>query len=177
MNITTNKNYILLIKIIDENMRSYYKDKIINDGNAGYDLFLSNDIIIKPNKTYTQLGSGIKCEMIEEYFDITLEYVNGVLNMSNNKKITNNVSYLLMPRSSITKYNLIMANSIGLIDASYRGEILGRVYNLNEEDIEFKRGERLFQLVAPNLSSFNVKIVDELSETLRNEGGFGSTGK
>jgi len=70
-----------------------------------------------------------------------------------------------------------MANSVGLIDASYRGEILGRVYNLNEEDLEFKRGERLFQLVAPNLSSFTVKIVDELSETSRNEGGFGSTGK
>jgi dUTP pyrophosphatase len=177
MNLTTNKKYTLLIKIIDENMRSYYKDKLVNDGNAGYDLFLSNDIIIKPNKTYTQLGSGIKCEMIEEYFDINFDSINGLFGFNNCKVITNNVSYLLMPRSSITKYNLIMANSVGLIDASYRGEILGRVYNLNEENIEFKRGERLFQLVAPNLSSFNVKIVDELSETLRNEGGFGSTGK
>jgi len=175
MNITTNKKYTLLIKIIDENMRSYYKDKIINDGNAGYDIFLSNDIVIKPNKTYTQLGSGIKCEMIEEYFEFDIDTSKGI--MSNYKQITNNVSYLLMSRSSITKYNLIMANSIGLIDAGYRGEILGRVYNLNEEDIEFKRGERLFQLVAPNLSSFNVKIVDDLSETIRNEGGFGSTGK
>jgi dUTP pyrophosphatase len=159
-------------------MRSYYKDKIINDGNAGYDLYLSNDIIIKPNKTYTQLGSSIKCEMIEEYDELDFGICEGeMLFVKNKKNITNNVSYLLMPRYSITKYNLIMANSVGLIDASYRGEILGRVYNLNEEDLEFKRGERLFQLVAPNLSSFTVKIVNELSETLRNEGGFGSTGK
>ena len=175
MNLTTNKKYTLLIKIIDENMRSYYKEKLVNDGNAGYDLFLSEDIIIKPNKTFTQLGSGIKCEMIEEYFEFDIDTSLGIL--SNYKQITNNVSYLLMPRSSITKYNLIMANSVGLIDASYRGEILGRVYNLNEANLEFKQGERLFQLVAPNLSSFNVKIVDELSETIRNEGGFGSTGK
>jgi len=177
MNITTNKKYTLLIKIIDENMRSFYKEKSINDGNAGYDLFLSDDIVIKPNKTFTQLGSGIKCEMIEEYFELNFDSINGLFGYNNSKVITNNVSYLLMPRSSITKYNLIMANSVGLIDSSYRGEILGRVYNLNEENIEFKRGERLFQLVAPNLSFFEVKIINELSDTIRNEGGFGSTGK
>jgi dUTP pyrophosphatase len=189
MIIETNIKYILKINIINKSMIDYYKsacspsEQSFNactiNGNAGYDIYLDNDIIVNSNKTFTQLTSGIKCEMIKTFDQITFD------NNSNNFVIKDiisksiNVSYLLMPRSSITNYNLIMGNSIGLIDASYRGEILSRVYNLNENEVILKKGQRLFQLVAPNLADFDVEIInstDVLSSSLRNEGNYGSTG-
>ena len=70
-----------------------------------------------------------------------------------------------------------MANSIGVIDSGYRGELMVPVDNPTDDDYMIKPGERLFQIILPNLEEFEVEIVDELSETERGDGGFGSTGK
>lgn len=175
MSIKCIQNYTLKLKIIDETMVEYYKPIISSDilhGNAGYDIYINRDIVLGPNNSsYIEIGSGIQCEMIANYVNINI--ANNIINT----EIQNsNASYLLMPRSSISKHNIIMSNSIGLIDSTYRGEILARIYNFNNKTIAFKKGDRLFQLVAPNLESFNVDIVDSLSSTERNESGFGSTG-
>ena len=70
-----------------------------------------------------------------------------------------------------------MANSIGLIDAAYRGNIKAVVDNKTSGVLP-QIGDRLFQLVAPNLHSIDkVVVVDTLSETSRGAGGFGPTGK
>ena len=90
---------------------------------------------------------------------------------------TDNKPYLLMPRSSIAKTPLRLCNSIGLIDGGYRGELMTVVDNVKTEDYTVEPGQRLFQLVAMDGSPIHIEIVDELSETTRGSGGFGSTGK
>ena len=70
-----------------------------------------------------------------------------------------------------------MANSIGIIDAGYRGEIMAAVDNTGDKDYMIVPGQRLFQIVHPTLYPFSVGVVDELTETDRGDGGFGSTGK
>ena len=82
-----------------------------------------------------------------------------------------------MPRSSIVKTPLRLCNSIGLIDAGYRGEIMAVVDNIKSELYTVEKGQRLFQLVAMDGSPINFQLVDELTETTRGEDGFGSTGK
>ena len=88
-----------------------------------------------------------------------------------------NKAYYLFPRSSISKTPLRLSNSIGLIDAGYRGELIGMVDNIYDKDFQVKRGERYFQLVAVDSSPVEFELVDELSVSSRGEGGFGSTGR
>jgi dUTP pyrophosphatase len=70
-----------------------------------------------------------------------------------------------------------MANSIGLIDGGYRGEIMAVCDNIKEIEFSIKKGDRLFQLVSWDMSPINFEIVDSLSSTERGCGGFGSTGR
>jgi dUTP pyrophosphatase len=81
-----------------------------------------------------------------------------------------------MPRSSIAKTPLRLSNSIGLIDAGYRGEIMAAVDNIKNEAFTVTPGQRLFQLVAMDGSPIHFDIVDALSDSSRGMGGFGSTG-
>lgn len=86
-------------------------------------------------------------------------------------------AFLLMPRSSISKTPMRMANSVGLIDAGYRGVLMGAV-DFRAEYTAIA-GERYFQIVGADLLPWkSVHIVDEIpgGTTLRGEGGFGSTG-
>ncbi len=87
-------------------------------------------------------------------------------------------AFLLMPRSSISKTPMRMANSVGLIDAGYRGILLGAVDF--QQEFTAGAGERYFQIVGADLLPWKaIHIVDEIpgGATLRGEGGFGSTGK
>jgi deoxyuridine 5'-triphosphate nucleotidohydrolase len=88
------------------------------------------------------------------------------------------VHYWLAPRSSIYKSGVMMANSVGIIDASFRGTLKAPVTNLNEHTYpNVLKGTRLFQIVAPDMGHIReIKIVTSLPETSRGEGGFGSTG-
>ena len=73
-----------------------------------------------------------------------------------------------------------MSNSIGLIDVGYRGELIGVVDNISEEDYVVKTGDRLFQIVNADLAPFKEIFENEecdMDETERGAGGFGSTGK
>ena len=83
-----------------------------------------------------------------------------------------------MPRSSISKTPLRLANSIGLIDGGYRGVGLWRcAIILKPILIPLKKGQRLFQIVSCDCSPITYDLIDQLSETSRGSGGFGSTGK
>jgi dUTP pyrophosphatase len=69
-----------------------------------------------------------------------------------------------------------MSNSIGIIDAGYRGEIMAVVDNISDNDYLVEKDTRLFQLLNTDLVPFNeVSVVESLSETSRGDGGFGST--
>ena len=91
-------------------------------------------------------------------------------------------TYQIFPRSSMSKTPLRLANSVGIIDAGYRGELMAAIDSRNCHGHDSKiyviiSGQRLLQICAPGLVPFHVVIVNELDETNRGGGGFGSTGK
>ena len=91
----------------------------------------------------------------------------------------------LRPRSSISKYDLVLANSVGTIDSDYRGELILKfkpsVYfgvNRGDDDgVMYDVGDRVAQIVILPYPKVSFVEVDELSETERGHGGFGSTNK
>lgn len=75
------------------------------------------------------------------------------------------------------KHGITLINAIGTIDSDYRGELKVPLVNLGQEPFEIKNGERIAQMVVAKYEQVQWKVVDELSETERGEGGFGHTGK
>lgn len=124
------------------------------DGDAGMDLTIT-DIISETTGTITY-GFGIAVE-------IPYGYVG-----------------LVFPRSSIRKYDLSLSNAVGVIDSGYRGEIQGtfrKHYELRINVNSYEVGDRACQMIVVPYPQIKFNEVDELSETSRGEGGFGSTGK
>jgi len=138
------------IRTLYENHSSYH------EGDSGLDLFFTEEVTIGPRETKL-ISLGIKCEAYP----------------SSNKE--RNISYYLYPRSSIYKTPLRMSNSVGIIDGGYRGSIMVALDNISDEDHCIEAGARLFQICSPNLEKVFFELTNHLSETSRNEGGFGST--
>lgn len=83
----------------------------------------------------------------------------------------------IRPRSGLAIRNgITMLNTPGTIDADYRGEVKVIAINHGEEDFEIRHGDRIAQMVIAPVTQFPVVEVNELDETDRGEGGFGSTG-
>ena len=83
----------------------------------------------------------------------------------------------LFPRSSVSKTNLMLANCVGVVDSGYRGPVKLRFKEMNGPiGGRYKIGDRVGQLIIMPVPNFNCVEVDELTETSRGEGGFGSTG-
>ena len=120
-------------------------------GDAGMDLVATS--IILDTKTQITYGIGIALEIPEGFVG------------------------LVFPRSSIRKTNLQLSNSVGVVDSGYRGEIQATFNKNGVNDTFYKVGERCCQLVILPTPVIQIKEVDELSETDRGQGGFGSTGK
>ena len=174
-NIYYMSKYLLLIKVNDQlssDIIEYYKNyKTKYEGDSGIDLVCPCCIECNPFKTST-INFNIQCEMI-------------------NNETGENVSYYLYPRSSISSTPLILANSVGIIDSNYRGNIMAKVkyipneyqlidnyLKINSLKYEIYKGTKLFQICSPDLSPIEVKVVvdDELSKTIRGSAGFGSSG-
>jgi dUTP pyrophosphatase len=154
-------SYTLKIKFdknITNSIINYYENFTSHhEGDSGIDLIVPNEIQVAGLKVGT-IDHLIQCEMVNE--------------------LNENVSYYLYPRSSISKTNFMMANSVGIIDAGYRGNIMAKVRNMSLNENEFsiiKENDKLFQICAPDLKPIKIKLVDELSDTSRGSGGFGST--
>lgn len=82
------------------------------------------------------------------------------------------------PRSGLAlKHGITCLNTPGTIDADYRGEVKVILANLGSERFEVKRGERIAQLVPAAVQRAGFVEVDDLDETARGAGGFGSTGR
>lgn len=83
----------------------------------------------------------------------------------------------IRPRSGLAlKKGITLLNTPGTIDADYRGEVGVIMINLGEEAVEIARGDRIAQMVIAPVSKAQLVEVEELSDTVRAEGGFGSTG-
>ena len=85
---------------------------------------------------------------------------------------------LIFARSGLaTKKGLAPSNKVRVIDSDYRGEIMVSLFNHSKEDRVIEHGERIAQLVLTPYITADWNVVDELNETVRGKGGFGSTGK
>jgi len=143
----------LRIRPFTNHIKKLYEDhNHFHQGDAGLDLYIISDQKINPGTT-ERIHLGIACETLESK------------------------PYLLMARSSISKTPLRLANSVGLIDAGYRGEIIAVVDNIKSDIYKIEKGQRLFQLVAMAGEEIHFELVDSLSDSTRGSGGFGSTGK
>ncbi len=146
---------ILQLKSLNDTAKVLYivnnENRIIR-GDSGYDLFVCENIVVEPWKT-AKIPLGIACAPIDT-----------------------TSGYYLYPRSSISKTPLGLANSVGIIDNGYRGEICAVVRNFSDEAFRLCVGERYFQLCAPDLQPITIDITDNLSDSIRGTGGFGSTG-
>lgn len=81
------------------------------------------------------------------------------------------------PRSGLAyKNGLTVLNTPGTIDSDYRGEIKVILVNLGDEDFQITKGDRIAQIVAAPVQRANMQEVDDLDDTARGSGGFGSTG-
>jgi dUTP pyrophosphatase len=162
------KEYVLRIKPLTTEIRKLYENQQrTHKGDAGIDLYNSKNISLTNRVGYSQYNIDfmIQCQVVKNYLD-----------EKNNIEKSVDCSYMLVPRSSIVKTPFRMSNSIGIIDAGYRGNIMAFVDKLESSDI-LREGDRLFQIVLPNLKPIDrIEIVKELSSSSRGDGGFGSTG-
>ena len=122
---------------------------------AGADLYSAEkgDVVIAPGETKF-IGTGIAFEIPEGYVG------------------------LVYARSGLAcKRGLAPANKVGVIDSDYRGEIKVALLNHGKEPQMLEKGERIAQMVVAPYLSVTYEETDELSDTERGEGGFGSTGR
>lgn len=134
--------------------------------NAGFDLPLPSNYTFLANST-NRVDLEVKCAMFVHSYK-----GSGIHSQP--------ISYYIYPRSSTgTKTKLRLANSVGIIDSGYRGNLMVAFDNISNADENIVQDTRLVQICSPTLEPFMITIVDkknDLGTTERNEGGFGSTG-
>ena len=124
-------------------------------GSAGADLYCAeeNAVLIAPSQTAV-IGTGVAVEIPDGYVG------------------------LVYARSGLaTKSGLAPANKVGVIDSDYRGEVKVALYNHSNEIRRVERGDRIAQMVIAPYLKVEYEEVEKLSDTVRGDGGFGSTGK
>lgn len=129
------------------------------DTDSGIDLLIPDTIVCPPHKT-TTIHLGICCSQQQGSFNVPQ-------------------GFYMYPRSSLSSTPLRLANSVGIIDFSYRGELMAKVDNISDSEYVINSTEqtpvKLFQLCAPDLTPISFQLVDALDETERGSNGFGST--
>ena len=126
-----------------------------SDFAAGADLYacIAESVEIAPGET-KMIGTGLAMEIPEGYMG------------------------LIFARSGIaSKRGLAPANKVGVVDSDYRGEFMVALHNHSNQPASVDVGERIAQLVITPYMTACFEVADELSKTVRNTGGFGSTDK
>jgi dUTP pyrophosphatase len=123
--------------------------KYAHPGDAGMDLYSLDELILRPNYR-AKIKTGISIELPEGYVS------------------------LIWDKSGVGAQGIKVLG--GVLDSGYRGEYIIMLVNLSSKDFEIKKGQKIAQLLIQKVESPKVEVVDELSETSRGAGGFGSTG-
>jgi len=142
----------VLVKKLDPNVEL---PKYKTEGSSGLDLmaFIDNPIKISPN-TSALVPTGISVA------------------------ISNDLEIQIRPRSGLAvKSSVTILNTPGTIDSDYRGEIKIILFNHGKEDFIIKNKDRVAQMILVPIIKIEFEEVDELPNTIRGSGGFGSTGK
>ena len=149
--------YVLAASKHNKNMESnIYPD-------AGFDIFVPCDCVSRQEEV-NRINFGVKCaaRMVCE---------------SGKKFVT---GFYMYPRSSLSKTQLRLANSVGIIDSGYRGDLIG-AFDCYQDGFRVNKYDKLVQICAPGLVPIYARVVFDISElgdeTVRGEGGFGSTGR
>jgi len=122
------------------------------DGSSGFDIYSRVDQIINPGE-FKGIPAGIVLEIPKGY------------------------EVQVRPRSGLAlKHGIGILNSPGTIDSDYRGEVVVILFNLSKEPFGVKKGDRIAQIVPVKLPEVKLVEADNLTETSRGSGGFGSTG-
>ena len=125
------------------------------NGASGMDLmaFIKEPISVKP-KTSNLIPTGLSMAFSEDY------------------------EIQIRPRSGLAaKNNISVLNTPGTVDSDYRGEIKVIIYNHGSENFEINNGDRIAQMILTPVIKMELEETNNLPETIRGEGGFGSTGK
>lgn len=151
-----NRKLELQVKFDSDEIKSMYDvENAQYSTDSGWDLRFTEDVTIQAGETHKfDFGVSVCC------YDADFE----------------GCALWLLPRSSIVKTPLRLANSMGLIDSSYRGTLKVYVDNIKSEPFTVKKGERLFQITSSSLRPMALSVVKELPHSERGEKGFGSTG-
>lgn len=121
-------------------------------GSACFDIAITCTRTLKQNELFN-FGTGLKVEIPKGW------------------------CMLIFPRSSLGQKKCIIPNSVGVIDSDYRGEIKVPILNLSQEEVSFEKGQRVAQGMLVTAEQCKILSVSSLSNTDRDSGGFGSTGK
>lgn len=175
-------NFPHYIFLLDEDLTFNTPSK---EGDAGYDVCATSEPKIVGSKCSE--GFWTRIDYIE--YDLGLK-VDGFQPVNSPNE---DIYTFVFPRSSISKYNLLLANSVGIVDSGYRGSIKVRFkYILQPEDLFivsngslraqvdldkiYQKGDKVCQLIFQKHFHPTIEFVSSLEESERSEGGFGSTG-
>ena len=123
-------------------------------GDAGLDLCAAEDVTLEPGER-AAVGTGIAVAIQRHY-----------------------AGFIHARSGRALRDGLALPNAPGVVDSSYRGEVKVLVVNLDpREPIHIRRGEKIAQMVIQEVAVAELHVVDDLGETDRGEGGFGSTGR
>ena len=142
----------------DSSLLYKYQNHSNLKSDSGHDLYTPEDVIFKPGETKL-VDLKISARLVEK-----------------GKENNGSYPYYLYPRSSIYKTPLRLANSVGIIDRGYRGNLMAALDNRSNESFTLEAGTRLVQLCCFDLRPVSLKTVSSLDDTERGKGGFGSTG-
>lgn len=178
------------LKSMYEKAAEKHNEKMISGTHfdSGFDIFCPEQLMLPADSIGAKVDMGIQCAA----------YLGGM-----DAEHFRPSPYYMYPRSSISKTPLRLANSVGIIDSGYRGNLIGMFDKLlvtyqnrrywqkengepaykttnplvgEDNSYTIEKHQRLLQICAPNLGRIYVEVVDELDNTERGDGGFGSTG-
>lgn len=143
------------LKICPVNPERFYPPTKGTEKATCYDVYMPTDMVVhRGMQNPTRIPLGIKMEIPTGY-DIRLHL-----------------------RSSVARdYHLIMANSVGIVDEDFRGELMAYVYNLGNYPIVLKEKQRIFQFELQKKDNYDVEFVSEISEDTERGHESGSTGR
>lgn len=168
----------LFIKPVDgyeEVVTEYYTFHCtFHEGDAGLDLFCVEDLVVPARAYSVKMPLGVS---MEAFYPYVMTFTNTRTHSTRCEPRRKPTAFYLYPRSSTgSKTPIRLSNSVGVIDAGYRGPLMAILDNVSDEPFTMKKGERYFQVCSPDLCPITFELVEELSDTSRGDGGFGSTG-
>ena len=140
-----------------------------------YDVVATSEQEIAPNVWKYGIGLAFEIEGKPEDLVVENEFGKELLRIPQDRKV--NVSLDLRPRSSIWKTGMVLSNAVGTIDELYRGEVSAVFYHVFPGMPRYRVGDRIGQIKLGFTLPMEFEEVDELGDTERGDGGYGSTGR